>query len=188
VSRPALRVRKSGALVVAALIALVGSIPFAGARWQLAPLLLIPLAVLVWAVRAGTDVSPDGLRVRALFGSTEIPWSRVDQLGPDVQGRVSALLTDGKVIRLTGVTTANLPRVIAAGGQEMDEDSADGDPTDLDPADFGPADLDRADRDPAHRRAAGEPATDEPAAGEVTAADQQPPTSPQPARPPAADQ
>jgi hypothetical protein len=36
---------------------------------------------------------------------------------------VSALLTDGKVIRLTGVTTANLPAVIAAGGQEMDAGS-----------------------------------------------------------------
>jgi hypothetical protein len=123
VSRPALRVRKSGALVVAALIAFVGTAPFAGAAWQLAPLLLIPLAVLIWAVRAGTDVGPAGLRVRALFGSVDIPWSRVDQLGPDDRGRVSALLTDGTVIRLTGVTTANLPAVIAAGGQELRDDS-----------------------------------------------------------------
>ena len=123
VSRPALRVRKSGALVVAALIALVGAVPFAGARWQLAPLLLIPLAVLTWALRAGTDVNPGGLRVRALFGSTEIPWSRVDQLASDDRGRVSALLTDGKVIRLTGVTAANLPAVIAAGAQQMGDGS-----------------------------------------------------------------
>jgi hypothetical protein len=123
VSRPALRVRKSGALVVAALIAFVGTAPLAGARWQLAPLLLIPLAVLVWALRAGTDVRPDGLRVRALLGSTEIPWSRVDQLAPDERGRVSALLTDGRVIRLTGVTTGNLPAVIAAGGQELRDGS-----------------------------------------------------------------
>ena len=123
VSRPALRVRKSGALVVAALIALVSAVPFAGARWQLAPLLLIPLAVLIWALRAGTDVGPGGLRVRALLGSTEIPWSRVDQLASDERGRVSALLTDGKVIRLTGVTAANLPAVIAAGAQQMGDGS-----------------------------------------------------------------
>ena len=122
-SRPALRVRKSGALVVAALIALVSAVPFAGARWQLAPLLLIPLAVLIWALRAGTDVGPGGLRVRALLGSTEIPWSRVDQLASDDRGRVSALLTDGKVIRLTGVTAANLPAVIAAGAQQMGDGS-----------------------------------------------------------------
>jgi hypothetical protein len=121
--KPVLRVRKSGALVVAALIAFVGTAPFAGASWQLAPLLLIPLIILFWTLRAGTDVSPGGLRVRALFGSTDIPWSRVDQLGPDPRGRVSALLTDGKVIRLTGVTTANLPAVIAAGGQELKDGS-----------------------------------------------------------------
>ncbi|RSM69864.1 chemotaxis protein CheW [Actinoplanes sp. ATCC 53533] len=126
--KPALRVRKSGALVVAALIAFVGTVPFAGSRWELTPIILIPLAILLWVVRAGTDVRPGGLRVRALFGSTDIPWSRIDQLAPDGRGRVSALLTDGKVIRLTGVTTANLPAVITAGGQELsDNDHEPGD-------------------------------------------------------------
>ena len=122
VSRPVLRVRKSGALIIAALIALVGTIPLAGTSWQLAPLVLIPLAVLIWSLRAGTDVRTDGLRVRALAGSTDIPWSRIDQLAPDPRGRVSALLTDGKVIRLTGVTKDNLPAVIAAGGHSVTVD------------------------------------------------------------------
>ena len=133
--KPALRVRKSGALLVAALIALVGTIPLASATPQLAPLILIPLAILFWVLRAGTDVSPAGLRVRALFGSTEIPWSRVDQLGPDDRGRVSALLTDGKVIRLTGVTTADLPAVIAAGGQQLRDAVEDGSVAVDDPVD-----------------------------------------------------
>jgi hypothetical protein len=152
--KPALRVRKSGALVVAALIAFVGTVPFAGARWQLAPLLLIPFAVLVWALRAGTDVGPAGLRVRALFGSTQIPWSRVDTFAPDERGRVSALLTDGKVIRLTGVTTANLPAVIAAGGQELDNDP-DGGSVAVDDPDGGSVAVD----DPVDERLTGnEPA------------------------------
>jgi len=117
--KPVLRVRKSGALIVAALIAFVGTVPFAGARWQLAPILLLPLAVLVWAWRAGTDVDAEGLRVRALFGTTDVPWSRVAELAPDARNQVSALLTDGKVIQLTGVTKARLPAVIAASGQEL---------------------------------------------------------------------
>ena len=129
-SRPALRVRKSGALLVVALIALVGSIPLAGADLRLTPLLLIPLAALFWVLRAGTDVGPAGLRVRALFGSTDIAWSRIDQLAPDGRGRVSALLTDGKMIRLTGVTTANLPAVIAAGGQQLGPDADEDGPED----------------------------------------------------------
>ncbi|BCJ54567.1 hypothetical protein Asp14428_60420 [Actinoplanes sp. NBRC 14428] len=117
--KPVLRVRKPGALIVAALVAFVGTVPFAGARWQLAPVLLIPLAIMVWAWRAGTDVDAEGLRVRALAGSTFVPWSRVAELAPDPRGRVSALLTDGKVLRLTGVTTTNLAAVLEAGGQEI---------------------------------------------------------------------
>jgi len=119
VSRPVLRVRKSGALLVAAVIALVGTVPLAGTRWSTAPVILLPLAVLAWALRAGTDVFPDRLRVRALLGSTDIPWTRVDELAPDRQGRISALLTGGTVVRLTGVTTANVQAVLAAGGQPV---------------------------------------------------------------------
>jgi hypothetical protein len=118
-NKPVLRVRRSGALLVAALIAFVGTVPFAGASWALSPILLIPLLAGVWAWRAGTDVYPDRLRVRALFGSTTVPWDRVAELAPDQRGRVSALLDNGNVIRLTGVTRENLPAVIAAGDQKL---------------------------------------------------------------------
>jgi hypothetical protein len=117
--KPVLRVRKSGALLVAALIAFVGTLPLAGARWELTPLLLIPLVVGCWAWRAGTDVYPDRLRVRALVGSTEVPWSRIAELAPDERGRVSALLDTGSVIRLTGVTRTNLPSVLRAADQQV---------------------------------------------------------------------
>lgn len=117
--KPVLRIRRSGALLVASVIALVGTLPIAGARWALSPILLIPLAVFVWALRAGTDVYPDRLRVRALFGSTTVSWDEVAELAPDERGRVSALLVTGNVLRLSGVTTANLPAVLAAGGQEI---------------------------------------------------------------------
>jgi PH (Pleckstrin Homology) domain-containing protein len=118
-SKPVLRVRRSGALLVAALIAFVGAVPFASIRWELTPVLLIPLAAVLWAWRAGTDVYPDRLRVRALAGSTEIPWSRIAEMAPDSRGRIAALLDNGNVIQLTGVTQANLPAVLAAGGQEI---------------------------------------------------------------------
>lgn len=118
-SKPVLRVRRSGALLVAALIALVGAVPLASIRWELAPVLLIPLAAVLWAWRAGTDVFADRLKVRALVGSTEIPWSRVAELAPDPRGRVAALLDNGNVIQLTGVTRANLPIVLAAAGQQV---------------------------------------------------------------------
>jgi hypothetical protein len=117
--KPLLRVRRSGALLVAAVIAFVGAIPVAGASWALSPILLIPAAVFVWAWRAGTDVYADELRVKALFGSTRVPWAQITELAPDQRGRVAALLGNGNMIRLTGVTRDNLPRVLAAGGQQV---------------------------------------------------------------------
>ncbi|WP_097318753.1 PH domain-containing protein [Paractinoplanes atraurantiacus] len=120
-SKPLLRVRKTGALLVAAGLAFLGAIPFAGARWELTPVLLIPIAFFVWAWRAGTDVYADELRVKALVGSTRVPWPRIAELAPDERGQVSALLDNGNVIKLTAVTSENLPRVLAAGGQEIKE-------------------------------------------------------------------
>jgi hypothetical protein len=117
--KPVLRVRKTGALLVAAVIAFVGALPVAGVSWALSPILLIPAAAFVWAWRAGTDVYPDELRVKALFGSTRVPWARVTELAPDQRGQVAALLDNGNMIKLTGVTRDNLPRVLAAGGQQL---------------------------------------------------------------------
>jgi hypothetical protein len=92
--------------------------------------LLIPLGALAWSWRAGTDVFPDDLRVRALFGGNRVPWSRVVELAPDQRGRVSALLDNGNVIRLTGITRDNLPLVLAAAGRAPVTSAADetGDP------------------------------------------------------------
>ena len=121
--KPVLRVRKSGALLVAALIALVGAIPLAGSDPRLAPVLLIPLGFLIWAWRAGTDVYADEVHVRALIGGTRIPWDRIAELAPDARGQVSALLDNGNVIRLTGVTRNDLPIVLAAAGQAATADT-----------------------------------------------------------------
>jgi hypothetical protein len=115
--KPLLRVRKTGALLVAGVIAFVGTVPLAGASRALVWVLLIPAAVIVWAWRAGTDVREDELRVKALVGSTGVPWSSIIELAPDERGRVSALLENGNAIKLTGVTRDNLPRVLAVAGK-----------------------------------------------------------------------
>lgn len=120
--KPLLRVRKTGALLVAAVIAFVGTVPFAGASWALSPILLIPAAIFLWAWRAGTDVYADQLRVKALIGSTRVPWERITELAPNERGQVSALLDNGNVIKLTGVTATNLPRVLAAGGHQVGDE------------------------------------------------------------------
>jgi hypothetical protein len=112
------RFRYNAALAVAAIIALIGTLPMIKASAWFALLLLIPAAVAAWGWRAGTDVDPDGLRVRALLGSRYVPWTDVEELGADDRGRAIARLRTGMVLPLPAVSAADLPKVIVAAGQE----------------------------------------------------------------------
>jgi Bacterial PH domain len=105
------RFRYHGALIVAGIIAFIGALPLATAAWYLTPVLLIPLAVTVWAWRAGTDADPAGLRVRALLGERRVPWAEVAELGADPKGRAVVLLRDGRSLPLPAVRAADLPRL-----------------------------------------------------------------------------
>lgn len=107
-----IRFRPHGAVAIAGLVALIGAVPLASAGWPYLPVLLVPLVVVVWALRAGTDAGPEGLRVRALLGERRIGWSEVSELGADRRGRVLARLTDGQVVPLTAVRDRDLPRLV----------------------------------------------------------------------------
>jgi Bacterial PH domain len=110
--------RYNAATAIAGGVAVLGAVPVATLHWYLAPILLVPLAVAGWGWRAGTDADPDGLSVRALLGSRRLPWSRVTGLVPDGR-RVVAVLDGGTALRLPAVTPADLPRLVAASGQEL---------------------------------------------------------------------
>jgi hypothetical protein len=63
--------------------------------WRLA-FLLIPIAVAFAIARTATVVDGDGIRVRALLGSRQMPWDQIR--GLSVSGRaVYAVLADGAV-------------------------------------------------------------------------------------------
>jgi hypothetical protein len=113
-----IRFRQSPALAIAALLATLGAMPLlVGSLF----LVVVPLATAlfaIWAWRAGTDASPSGLRVRALLGSADIPWSRVENLIP-AQGKVIATLTNGGHVTLTAVRPEDLPKLVAASGSEI---------------------------------------------------------------------
>jgi hypothetical protein len=110
------RFRHHAALAVAALIALISAVPLLAGSPYLGVVLLVPLAVAVWAWRAGTDADRAGLTVRALLGSRRVPWSQVDAIATGPGRRVTATLVDGKSLALTAVTPADVPRLVAASG------------------------------------------------------------------------
>ncbi|GAA2348062.1 PH domain-containing protein [Dactylosporangium salmoneum] len=110
--------RRSAALAVAAGITVIGAVPLlAESVWFLA-VLLVPLAIAVWAWRAGTDVDERGFTVRALLGRRTVPWNAVDGLVAD--GRtVQARLANGRLVLLDAVRPADLPRLVKASGQDL---------------------------------------------------------------------
>lgn len=108
------RFRHHAALIVAALIVLIAMVPFLAVSWFLAPLLLVPLAVALWAWRSGTDATRGGLRVRALLGQRYLPWQDIEEIGPADGDRVAARLTDDTLVTLPAVRATDLPRLLKA--------------------------------------------------------------------------
>ncbi|MEU5914024.1 PH domain-containing protein [Micromonospora sp. NPDC047527] len=113
------RFRYNQAILAAAIIAFVGALPLANAQAYLLPVLLVPLAVGVWAWRAGTDANPRELRLRALAGQRRIDWDQVVELSTDPRGRAVARLDDGQQVVLPAVRGRDLPRLVAATGQTL---------------------------------------------------------------------
>jgi len=113
--------RQPAAVAVAGLIAAIGALPLLRASgW----FFFVPLAIAVfalWAWRSGTDADSNGVRVRALFGSRTIAWSRVDALVPAERGKVEAVLTDGGRITLSAVRPEDLPKLVAASGKQLEQ-------------------------------------------------------------------
>lgn len=125
------RFRYNVSVAIAGLIALIGAVPLAtagfvdrpdGPSWYAYPLLLvllIPLAAMVWGWRAGTDANATELRVRRFgLGTRPIAWTEVVGIVPQNR-RVYAILTDDRAVPLPGVARADIPRLIAASGQEI---------------------------------------------------------------------
>jgi hypothetical protein len=111
--------RYNQAIWVAAAIAFIGALPLASAAWYFTPVLLIPLLIGVWAWRAGTDADRAGVKIRALFGQRLIPWDEVVEVSIDERRRVIASLTGGRIVPLPAVPAIDLPRLVAASGQQL---------------------------------------------------------------------
>ena len=110
------RFRQSFATVTAVLVTAIGGFAVAGQSWAYAPVMLVPLAGLWWAIRTGVDVDANGITIRRAFHSQRFDWTDVEGFS-SARGRVSLHLTEGaggQRLRLPAVTPATLPRLIAS--------------------------------------------------------------------------
>jgi hypothetical protein len=126
------RFRYNVSSAIAGLVVLLGAVPLATAGfadrtqdrpWYAYPLLLIfliPIGVMVFGWRAGTDANAEGLRIRRLgLGATPVAWSEIVGIVPQ-QRRVYAILSDQRAVPLPGVSRTDIPRLVAASGQQLD--------------------------------------------------------------------
>ncbi len=81
--------------------------------------LLVPILAAVFIARTATLVSAEGLRVRALFGSRELPWDSVR--GLSVSGRGVYAVVDDGAVRLPCVRIAHLGPMSRRSGGRLPE-------------------------------------------------------------------
>ena len=123
-----MRFRRSAAISIAGLVAILGAVPLAtsgfgmdSTPWWAYPLLLVllvPVFVAIWGWRAGTDADAAGLRIRSALRSRRIAWADVAGFEPAGRG-VVATLAGGDQVGLPAVGRADLARLIAASGTEL---------------------------------------------------------------------
>ena len=127
------RFRHNVSIAIAGLLGFIGTVPLATAGfdnrtfhnppWYSYPLLLlilIPIAVMVFGWRAGTDATTQGLWVRRYgLGTHPIAWTEIVGIVPQNR-RVYAILTDDRAVPLPGVSPAQIPRLVAASGKKVE--------------------------------------------------------------------
>ena len=87
--------------------------------WTLV-LLLVPLAVAVWVLRAGVDVGAAGVTVRSLIGQHSVPWADVAGIRVAARGQLWLVTTRGTEVRMPVLRARDLPRLAALSGGLID--------------------------------------------------------------------
>jgi hypothetical protein len=95
------------------------------AAFQWLPLMAlyaVPVGVLLWIWRSGTDVDSAGITVRAIAGSRRVSWNDIAGLSPTDRGELRAVLPDGRLLRLPQARLRHLKVIAAASGGHVSAD------------------------------------------------------------------
>ena len=79
-------------------------------------LLLVPLALAVWVLRAGVDIGNDGLTVRTLAGQRLVRWDELAGIRVARGGDLWLVTTRGTEVRVPVMRARDLPRLAELSG------------------------------------------------------------------------
>lgn len=103
-----LRLRPSRVGLIVVLVLLVCMTPFAAQRSYLLPLYVIPVLVLWWLLRSGTEIDDSGITVSAMLGSRHWNWDELRGFSTTGRGALAAVLLDGRIVRLPSARARHL--------------------------------------------------------------------------------
>ena len=99
--------------LAAVLVLTLGALPLALSSPYLALVLLVPLAALVWVLRARVVADASTLEVCNGLAVHRLPWDDVASFTVPERGPVTLLRHTGGRLRLTTVNRHELPRLLA---------------------------------------------------------------------------
>jgi hypothetical protein len=115
VTSPA-RLRMSRTSLVPVALLFVCVIPLATAALWTLVFLVVPLAVAVWALRAGVDIDDSAVTVRGAFGARRVPWTHLAGIRIGTRRSLWLVTTEGGEVRLPVLRVGDLPRLAALSG------------------------------------------------------------------------
>ncbi len=112
------RMNRTALLPVGLLALCVVPLAFA-ASWT-PVLLLIPLAVALWVLRAGVDFAEDGVTLRSLVGQRRVQWTELVGIRVAPRGDLWLVTTRGTEVKVPVMRARDLPRLATASGGRID--------------------------------------------------------------------
>ncbi|MGB8649745.1 MAG: PH domain-containing protein [Mycobacteriales bacterium] len=106
------RFRPERTTLAVVVVMTLGALPLALSSPYLAPALLVPLAALVWVLRARVVATRDALEVCNGLAVQRLPWDEVAGFQVPDHGPVTLLRKAAKPLRLTALTRRDLPRLL----------------------------------------------------------------------------
>lgn len=96
------------------------TVPLAFAAPWTPVLLVIPVAVALWVLRVGVDITDDGPTVRSPAGRRSVPWAEVAGIRVAGGGDLWLVTTRRTEVHLPVMRARDLPRPAALSGGRID--------------------------------------------------------------------
>lgn len=110
------RLRMSRTAVLPVVILAFCVLPLGAATPWLLLLMVVPLAVGAWVVRAGVDVDERGITVRSVAGERLVPWAELAGIRVGGRSELWLVTTAGSEVRLPVLRARDLPQLAELSG------------------------------------------------------------------------